>query len=739
MLSDLKMNGWLDAFWHFNLDLSVIVLTVLVVRFFIRKTTKSYNSYLLWLAIPVGFVVAKIIASIDFSSANSDYIGQAVSVMIAKPVETLQNYWWLGAFWLSGTTLLLLRLIIQHIELRKDLKNIERPISELPGFNLIRKSRYQVIAVDHKEMSPAVYGFIKPTIYFPIHVAKQLSVQQIQLIIEHEEQHIKQKHLWLNLLWDVLVCIGWFNPLIYIARKNFRHDQELFCDYLVLNKGNQTRTKDYGHALLSTVSATHSVSLLCSWKVFNQLEERIMNITDPLNKTGKIVMTLGAAFVLSCCAVYAANKEPKEERVVTTENIVIDDEGKKKVVIEFSEGDGVTYIQENDQYYILEGDDKRPMTVAERKEFEQKHEEAQKHLHMTEQELVMVEKELENAHRVLVLHEDELQDIEIEIENAHKTLAEAQREIEVEFERGNISKEEMEQAREAIMKAKEEMSSDKMKKSIRIDMERARADMEKARADIEKQRNMREIEIRKIKSGDASGAKSVQATINEDGVIYKKANGVYTIEENGQTRAMTNGEIVEFEKRLEDIPVPEVPPVPGTPDKPMKVEKDIEIKEMLSISNGEGEKALVAHFTKPPQYPKSAVENNVEGHVTFQFDVDGNGKPLNIRVHESVPEGVFDTVAREAIQDWTFVESNYGKKDLKYMIKFDLGQSEVPEPPQPPQPESPQAAKEIAKNKEVVLNDTSNKLEQLLTFKLHVNSKSERALDKLVKDEVRGC
>ncbi|MCW9028718.1 MAG: TonB family protein, partial [Kangiella sp.] len=624
---------------------------------------------LLWLAIPVGFVVAKIIASIDFSSANSDYIGQAVSVMIAKPVETLQNYWWLGAFWLSGTTLLLLRLIIQHIELRKDLKNIERPISELPGFNLIRRSRYQVIAVDHKEMSPAVYGFIKPTIYFPIHVAKQLSVQQIQLIIEHEEQHIKQKHLWLNLLWDVLVCIGWFNPLIYIARKNFRHDQELFCDYLVLNKGNQTRTKDYGHALLSTVSATHSVSLLCSWKVFNQLEERIMNITDPLNKTGKIVMTLGAAFVLSCCAVYAANKEPKEERVVTTENIVIDDEGKKKVVIEFSEGDGVTYIQENDQYYILEGDDKRPMTVAERKEFEQKHEEAQKHLHMTEQELVMVEKELENAHRVLVLHEDELQDIEIEIENAHKTLAEAQREIEVEFERGNISKEEMEQAREAIMKAKEEMSSDKMKKSIRVDMERARADMEKARADIEKKRqeiiimrhdadkdgSAKVITIDERHISDSSGTqKHVIKWQDDSGKTFTAEDGNYFIEENGSKRTMTKEEKAEFEKKIQFIPEPQIPVKPPQPKQPETVNK--------------------VGFTKAPkapQYPKVAVENGIEGHVVFKFDVDQKGKPLNIKVHESVPKGIFDEVALNAFQEWEFGE-NKQTQNLQYKLDFKL-------------------------------------------------------------------
>ncbi|WP_417446836.1 TonB family protein [Kangiella sp.] len=670
MLGDLKMNGWLDAFWHFNLDLSVIVLTVLIVRFFIRKTTKSYNSYLLWLAIPLGFAVAKIIASIDFSGASSEYIGQAVSAMIVKPVETLQNYWWLGALWLSGTTLLLLRLIIQHIELRKDLREIERPIDELPGIHLISKSRYRVIAVAHKEMSPAVYGFVTPTIYFPIHVAQKLSVQQIQLIIEHEEQHIKQKHLWLNLLWDVLVCIGWFNPLIYIARKNFRHDQELFCDYLVLNKGNQSRTKDYGHALLSTVSATHSVSLLCSWKVFNQLEERIMNITDPLNKTGKVIMTLGAAFVLSCCAVYAANKEPKQERIVTTENIVIDDEGNKKVVIEFSEGDGITYLQENDNYYILEGDNKRSMTEQERKDFEKKHEEAEKHLMATEQELILAEKELENAHRVLVLHEDDLQDVEIEIESAHKALAEAQREIEVDYQQGKITKAEMEQAREAIMKAKQELSSGEIKKTIRVDMERARADLEKSRADIAKQR--REIIIKRESGDSSSGSHRVfmiddKEIINgenkqtrvikweeDNGKVYSVENDKYMIHEDGTKREMTEEEKELFEKKVRMIPKPDMPRIPPQPKKPEPVNE--------------------VGFTKAPkapQYPKEAVEKGIEGHVIFKFDVDQSGSPLNIEVHDSVPEGVFDEVAMNAFKEWEFGE-NKSAQDLKYKLDFKL-------------------------------------------------------------------
>ncbi|WP_223668437.1 TonB family protein [Kangiella shandongensis] len=674
MLSELQFNGWLDTFWQFNLDLSVIVLTVLLVRFFIRKTTKSYNSYLLWLAIPAGFLLAKIIASIDFTSASSSYIGQAVSVMVIKPVETLQNYWWLGAIWLSGTTLLLLRLLIQHVELRRDLKTIQRALTELTGYELFKSRRYNLIAVDQKDMSPAVYGFIKPKIYFPLHVAEKLSVQQIQLIIEHEEQHIKQKHLWLNLLWDVLVCIGWFNPLIYIARKNFRHDQELFCDYLVLNKTDSSRTKDYGHALLSTVSATHSVSLLCSWKVFNQLEERIMNITKPINRTGKVAMSLGAALVLSCCAVYAANKEIKEERVITSENIMIDDSGHKKVIQKFSNDEGIVYTQEGDKYYIIENNgNKRAMTAAERAEFEKIHEEAEQQLHLSEEELRMAEKEIEKAHRELELHVDEIKIAEKEVQRAHEEIALAQEEIVRVYEKGQISKEEMKHARKELERAKKQMNVEKLRKKIRIDVERAKRDLEKARTEIRKQRakgmkvppqpsrvfEAKNIDVKVI--SDASGKKrKVVRLSNDNDKVYLVDDGQYFIEESGKRRKMTTEERAEFEEKIMFIPQPpRMPEAPKAP-KPPKAHKSAKADDLTVLEQPRA------------NYPEEAMANDIEGYVNLTFDINGQGKAANVRVKSSSANGIFNKEAIDAIKKWRFAEKDYGKKAVLYQMKFAL-------------------------------------------------------------------
>lgn len=651
---DLQFNGWLNTFWNFNLDLSVIVLTVLLVRFFIRKTTKSYNSYLLWLAIPVGFVLAKVIASLDFSSVDSSYIGEAVSAMIIKPVETLQNYWWLGALWLTGTTLLLLRLIIQHIELRKELKNIERPLSELAGIELFDARRYQVIAVDSKEMSPAVYGFIKPKIYFPIHVATQLSVQQMQLIIEHEEQHIKQKHLWLNLLWDILVCIGWFNPLIYIARKNFRHDQELFCDYLVLNKASQSRTKDYGHALLSTISATHSVSLLCSWKVFNQLEERIMNITKPINRKGKAALTLGASLVLSCCAVYAANKEAHEKQII-----------KEETVLELIDEDGVTYIQENDKYYIEKNGERREMTAAERADFERKHEATLKEIELSEQELIMIEKEIEDAQKELELHTEEIELAHKEMEHAHEAIAEAEREIELEFEEGELSEEQLKHVRKSLEQARKQLDGKKV--NIKVDIEKAKEGLEEAKIEIRKKRmamkrgadDKHVYKIKKLKNDDQVGAEVHSSHVikleDNNGKVYSNVDGDYSVKENGKKRTMTPAERAYFDEKVESIPTP---PLPPKPTMPAKLSKN-SIKPIKQIM---------------PIYPEEAVKQGIEGVVNLGFNIDHQGEATNIVVQNDSANGLFNEAAINSIKGWKFSEDDYNKRDVVYQIKFTLDQ-----------------------------------------------------------------
>ncbi len=62
---------------------------------------------------------------------------------------------------------------------------------------------------------------------------------------------------------------------------------------------------------------------------------------------------------------------------------------------------------------------------------------------------------------------------------------------------------------------------------------------------------------------------------------------------------------------------------------------------------------------KSPEYPSKARERGIEGHVVLKIKVSERGEVEQVRVVESEPVGVFDMVAVNAINDWTFDPARY--------------------------------------------------------------------------------
>jgi protein TonB len=55
-----------------------------------------------------------------------------------------------------------------------------------------------------------------------------------------------------------------------------------------------------------------------------------------------------------------------------------------------------------------------------------------------------------------------------------------------------------------------------------------------------------------------------------------------------------------------------------------------------------------------PVYPPEAAKNMISGYVVVKFDLNAEGRPVNIEVTESVPQGVFDVATVTAISKWLF-------------------------------------------------------------------------------------
>ena len=490
------MNAYLTSLWQFNIEVSLLLLMTLFARFVIRKTTKIYNAYLLWLSIPIGLAATFGVRQSEFSAPEVEPVSIAITNYVIAPASNVNQWQLLGYLSVVISALLLFRLIAQHLNLRAELRLISVDI------DLDLLSDYPIVAVDKPGLSPAVYGFIQPRIYFPIDLLDELSENQISLVLEHEQHHITQQHLWMNLAWDMLVCVLWFNPLAYVSRQGFRHDQELYCDYLVLHKTSKQSRQSYGHALLSTVSATHSVSLLCSWKTVNQLEERIMNIKKSSSAASKILLLMFSTAIVACMSVYAISAEnvEKHKKII---KIHAADTGQKSIIK--INKDGKTFIEEDGKRSVLEHDQRRDMTDEEEAEFDQD-------MHNVEVN-ILADHELKSLSqsggskqiRIIQAGDGEIsehdwqeihnsiREAEIEIETQHDEFAivqhelkEAQKEIEAAHQADELSVKAMRKAQKQIESTQESLLRDKAK--MRLALEQARAEVERLRIELKREK-----------------------------------------------------------------------------------------------------------------------------------------------------------------------------------------------------------------------------------------------------------
>lgn len=105
--------------------------------------------------------------------------------------------------------------------------------------------------------SPIVTGLFHPIILLPEEVY-DLSDKQLKYILRHEFCHLESKDLWTKLLIHILCCVMWWNPPIYLLRKNFEQVLELNCDQRVTRKMTEHERLEYLETILEILKQNHN-------------------------------------------------------------------------------------------------------------------------------------------------------------------------------------------------------------------------------------------------------------------------------------------------------------------------------------------------------------------------------------------------------------------------------------------------------------------------------------------------
>ncbi len=134
-------------------------------------------------------------------------------------------------------------LVRQLLAFRSTWQLLNKPQSPAPArYRLFTQKVAQRLGISQKVAlytsehigSPLTYGFFKPVILFPIALLNRLSTQQVEAILIHELQHIKNNDFVINIALMILENVFFFNPFARKLINAIRKEREFACDDLVL-------------------------------------------------------------------------------------------------------------------------------------------------------------------------------------------------------------------------------------------------------------------------------------------------------------------------------------------------------------------------------------------------------------------------------------------------------------------------------------------------------------------------
>lgn len=127
-----------------------------------------------------------------------------------------------------------------------------------------------------REAGPAVVGLLAPRLLMPPDDGFY-TPEERALIRAHERQHIARGDHRANALLAALTCFFWFNPLVHLAARLARLDQELACDAAVVAARRSARAT-YARALLKTQMSREAPPLGAGWTGGHPLELRVSQL-----------------------------------------------------------------------------------------------------------------------------------------------------------------------------------------------------------------------------------------------------------------------------------------------------------------------------------------------------------------------------------------------------------------------------------------------------------------------------
>lgn len=276
------------------------------------------------------------------NSGKYDYFPS--SIYMKEPIEgvttgviteMISPNWFFMIIWISGLSALLAYSIISTIRLRK----------KLVGSVCIEKNYYRA---DHIE-TPFVLGVIRPKIYLP----SSMPQEAMDMIVQHEEMHIRRKDHIVKLVIYIVTCVYWFNPFVWLMFVLCCRDMESAVDEKVVSKLDVVQRQSYATLLLA-LSTGHK-HLISTPLAFGEgdVKGRIKNVVRYKKPLAVVIVIAILAIIVLAVGLMTSQRYPVPENTESEENHITENAEELTSVTPL----GIDYTQNDDGTWQADGYD----------------------------------------------------------------------------------------------------------------------------------------------------------------------------------------------------------------------------------------------------------------------------------------------------------------------------------------------------------------------------------------------
>lgn len=169
--------------------------------------------------------------------------------------------------------------------------------------------------------TPFVLGIVRPKIYIPVN----LSEQEREYILKHEQYHIRRKDQIIKICAYILCVIYWFQPLIWFAYFVMIRDMEMSCDEYVLKNSKSDIRAAYSTSLLKLATKTGDFNAGLPAFGESDIRKRVKNIMkfNAKKKWVSVVAAIAVVIVGVSCLTKAAVKTDanKPDKIIAEKKI----------------------------------------------------------------------------------------------------------------------------------------------------------------------------------------------------------------------------------------------------------------------------------------------------------------------------------------------------------------------------------------------------------------------------------